>query len=182
MINKSKALIITLATILFFSVAACKASAQTLNSPEALKEYLDKQPANSPNKPIRVSMGANDLMLPKIVAVLMDAGKYVSLSLTGNALTTIPDNAFYDRRTEKGCAALSAITIPNSATSIGEGAFYKCTSLASVTFEGKISSANFAVTNEYSDTFPGDLRAKYLAGGIGTYTRPNGSSNTWTKQ
>jgi len=26
------------------------------------------------------------------------------------------------------------------------------------------------------------LRAKYLAGGIGTYTRPNGSSKTWTKK
>jgi len=26
------------------------------------------------------------------------------------------------------------------------------------------------------------LRAKYLAGGIGTYTRPSGESNTWTKQ
>jgi len=28
----------------------------------------------------------------------------------------------------------------------------------------------------------GDLRDKYLAGGIGTYTRSNGKSETWTKQ
>jgi hypothetical protein len=26
------------------------------------------------------------------------------------------------------------------------------------------------------------LRTKYLADGVGTYTRPNGNSNTWTKQ
>jgi len=26
------------------------------------------------------------------------------------------------------------------------------------------------------------LRTKYLAGGIGTYTRPNGESETWTKK
>jgi hypothetical protein len=26
------------------------------------------------------------------------------------------------------------------------------------------------------------LRTKYLAGGIGRYTRPNASSRTWTKQ
>jgi hypothetical protein len=26
------------------------------------------------------------------------------------------------------------------------------------------------------------LREKYLAGGPGTYTRPNGTSNTWTKR
>jgi hypothetical protein len=30
--------------------------------------------------------------------------------------------------------------------------------------------------------FDGDLPYKYLNGGIGTYTRPNGSSTTWTKQ
>jgi hypothetical protein len=31
--------------------------------------------------------------------------------------------------------------------------------------------------------FPiGDLREKYLAGGIGRYTRPNTTSKTWTKQ
>jgi len=28
----------------------------------------------------------------------------------------------------------------------------------------------------------GDLRAKYLDGSIGTYTRPNGESKIWTKQ
>jgi hypothetical protein len=35
--------------------------------------------------------------------------------------------------------------------------------------------------------FPGDLRAKFYAtdrtnGTPGTYTRPSGSSNTWTRQ
>jgi len=40
-----------------------------------------------------------------------------------------------------------------------------------------IASNNFS--DDYS--FPGDLRDKYLAGGIGTYTRENGGS-TWTKK
>jgi len=55
-------------------------------------------------------------------------------------------------------------------------AFYGCTGLTSVTFQGTITSNNFYPSSE----FPGDLRGKYLAGGIGTYTRPAGGS-TWTK-
>ena len=55
--------------------------------------------------------------------------------------------------------------------------FYDCTGLISVTFQGTITSNNFS--NSYS--FPGDLCAKYLAGGPGTYTRPNASSQAWTK-
>jgi len=40
-----------------------------------------------------------------------------------------------------------------------------------------IASNNFSSSN----SFPGDLRDKYLAGGIGTYTRASGSE-TWTKK
>jgi hypothetical protein len=32
------------------------------------------------------------------------------------------------------------------------------------------------------EAFPGDLGVKYLEGGIGTYTRADGTSETWTKQ
>jgi hypothetical protein len=86
-----------------------------------------------------------------------------------SSIKSIGGNAFLN------CTSLTSITIPSSVTSIGYGAFYYCTSLTSVTFAGKINDFN-------SDAFPGDLYNKYLAGGIGTYTRPNGSSNTWTKQ
>jgi len=83
---------------------------------------------------------------------------------------------------EKGFSSytrMTSITIPNSVTSIGNSAFSGCTGLTSVTFNGIISSANFDTTTP----FPGDLRAKYFAGGgTGTYTRPSGSSTTWTKQ
>ena len=36
------------------------------------------------------------------------------------SVTIIGDEAFF------GCSGLTSITIPNSVTSIGEGAFYKC--------------------------------------------------------
>jgi hypothetical protein len=49
-----------------------------------------------------------------------------------------------------------------------------------VTFGGVISEEDFST----SSPFPGDLRAKYLAGGggAGTYTCTPGYSPTWTKQ
>jgi len=58
--------------------------------------------------------------------------------------------------------------------------------LNSVKFEGTIASPDlnyfaFGASGRY-EGYIGDLRVKYLAGGIGTYTRPSGSSYTWTKQ
>jgi len=90
-----------------------------------------------------------------------------------DSVTSIEDWAFMS------CVNLASVTIPNSVTSIGGGAFYGCNSLTSVNFEGTISSSNFDVGGNFP-TFPGDLRDKYLAGGPGTYTRPNGS-DTWTR-
>jgi len=46
-------------------------------------------------------------------------------------------------------------------------AFYDCTSLTSVRFEGTIASDKLG---SRFPPFDGDLREKYLAGGIGTYT------------
>ena len=83
------------------------------------------------------------------------------------------------------CTSLSSIIIPDSITSIGDGAFYSCTKLASVTFESIISSGRFSIaTREMPppfNPFPGDLWQKYIAGGIGTYTRTL-PSTVWTKQ
>jgi hypothetical protein len=96
-----------------------------------------------------------------------------------NSVTSIGDYVF------SGCYYLTSIIIPNSVTRIGDEAFDSCTSLTSVTFQGTITSNNF---NSYAFGFwigyIGDLRDKYFAngGGIGTYTRSNSSSLTWTKQ
>jgi len=133
--NTFKVVSIVFVTIFVFTAATCfgQSGGQTINSPEALKTYLDKQPANSPDKPIRVSMGANAPMLPKIVEAINASGKYVSLNLTGNALTTIPDKAFMD------CETLAGITIPDSVTSIGDNAFSGCTSLTSITIPDNVT-------------------------------------------
>jgi hypothetical protein len=74
-------------------------------------------------------------------------------------------------------------------------AFSACINLTNVTFLGVIPSnginneafgdPHWSYKNENTGftagSYIGDLRTKYLAGGIGTYTRVSGSS-TWTKQ
>jgi len=94
-----------------------------------------------------------------------------------NSLTEIGGNTFL------GCTGIKSITIPASVTKIGMGAFGGCTNLTSVTFQGGNASVylNNANYNLSASSFPGDLSAKYQAGGAGTYTRSAGS-NTWTKQ
>jgi len=54
-------------------------------------------------------------------------------------------------------------------------AFDCCKNLTSVTFQ----SAGVSLADGYYYAFPGDLRRKYIAGGMGTYTRESGG-DVWT--
>jgi len=50
------------------------------------------------------------------------------------SITSIGNKAFY------GCTSLASVSIPDSVTSIGTGAFYGCTSLASVSIPDSVTS------------------------------------------
>ena len=58
----------------------------------------------------------------------------VTYNGTNYSVTSIGNRAFYD------CSSLTSITIPNSVTSIGEYAFYDCYSLTSITIPNSVTS------------------------------------------
>ena len=106
------------------------------------------------------------------VLAVYPEGKGSVYTIPGS-VTSIGDGAFAVN------SSLTAVTIPYGVTSIGEAAFQGCVILNSVTFDGDIPEINFSST----DSFPGDLREKYLTagGGPGTYTRTTGGT-VWEKE
>ncbi|WP_461255665.1 leucine-rich repeat domain-containing protein [Treponema sp. R80B11-R83G3] len=123
-----------------------------------------------------------NVTIPNSVTILGQGVFMGCTSLTsvtiGNGVTTI------DAGTFSRCTSLTSVTIGSGVTNIRANAFDGCTNITSVTFNGTIPSANF-IDRAFVDI--GDLRAKFYAtdkakGTPGTYTRPDGTSTTWTKK
>jgi len=184
--NNKILLNITLTVIFIFSAAVC--FSQTFNSPETLKSYLDKQPANSQTKPIKVTMNVNEQMLNKIATTIKSVGKYVNLDLSGSKITYIGWGAFNE------CAYLTYVTIPDSVIKIDDVAFVNCTSLTSIIIPNNVASIGFGAfsgctsltalsVNSDNTTYISDdgvlynksktTLVAYPGGKIGTFTIPN---------
>jgi hypothetical protein len=126
-----------------------------------------------------MSSGLTSITIPDSVTemdgwVFVNCEKLASINI-GKGLTKIEEGVF------GWCFSYSSITIPSNIKSIGYESFAG-TNLTSVTFQGTIPAGDF-----HPDAFKyqgSDLREKYLAGGIGTYTRADGEDEnaTWTKQ
>ncbi|MDR2596110.1 MAG: leucine-rich repeat domain-containing protein [Treponema sp.] len=95
------------------------------SNPDLLKSYLDGLPANTADKPIRVSIAVDDQTIKNVGDIIRAANKYVILTLnpiyndggrTANFLK-IPDNAFKD------CKRLVGIGLPFNVNEIGDSAF-----------------------------------------------------------
>ena len=199
--NTIKAAYIALSLMIGFSTAACSDSGggKIVSNAAALQDYLDSLPANSPDKPIKAAMNANNLEFEDITAAITSSGKYVSLDLSGSPITAIPYDAFFDNytfdeETMEGCAGLIGIilpknttsiedrafafctglkniAIPNSVDSIGEGAFMGCTSLAAI----NVANNNTAYSSQGGVLYNKDKTAlhAYPGGKRGAFTIPD---------
>jgi len=110
---------------------------------EETKEYLAGQQENKPDNPIEIIVPADDSTLKDVLDAIKSAGRYVSLELSGNALTTIPPNAFKDN------TFIIRIFLTNSGvTSIGDNAFSGCPNLTDIILGSKVASiSNTAFNN-----------------------------------
>jgi hypothetical protein len=173
----SKLNFLSLLILFVLSTTSCfiQNDGKPINSADDLRAYLDKKPANGPDKPIKVTMSANVLMLPKIAEVINSAGKYVNLKLSGNVLTTIDEKVFLN------CTNLTSINIPKSVTRIGQQAFLGCTNLTKVTIPNSVTIIEFAVfrscTSLTSITIPNSVtsisNSAFNSTGLKSITIPN---------
>jgi hypothetical protein len=154
--------------------ANAQSGGKTINSATELRTYLDSQPVNGPDKPIRVSMTINDPMIESISEVIESSGKYVSLNITGNILTTIPWGAF------QNCKTLAGITIPNSVTEIEYYAFSN-NQLTSITIPNSVTTIGgnvFAENKLTSVTIPNSItkieKCTFHDNQLTSITIPNG--------
>ena len=94
----------------------------------------------------------------------------VTLSLFGNGVTSIGDHAFYE------CSSLTSITIPDGVASIGNSAFYGCSGLTSIVIPDSVTSigdhAFYECSSLTSITIPNSVTS------IGDYTFYNCTSLT----
>jgi len=98
----------------------------------------------------------------------------LTLVIIPDSVTSIGTDAFSSAR------SLTSVTIPSNIDKIENAVFYLCNSLTSVTF--KVAGINFGTGSFVNPTNTNNLKTAYTAGGAGTYTRPDSSSTTWTKQ
>ena len=92
-----------------------------------------------------IDVDANNPNYASIDGMLYDKKRITLIACPGgktkvsipNSVTSIGNCAFY------GCSSLTSVTIPNSVTSIGELAFYDCSSLTSITIPNSVTSIGY---------------------------------------
>ena len=70
--------------------------------------------------------------------IYSDENTEITNLIIPNSVTSIGDGAFYD------CSGLTSVTIPNSVTSIGNSAFWDCSGLTSVTIPNSVTSIGYS--------------------------------------
>jgi hypothetical protein len=184
---KRKSILRVMLTIMVtfcFLLAGCKDSggddSTTIVTPDGtfttiaeFETWLDAQPANTAETPYTVKVNVSDLGGDYDTtgslgnALYTNDTKYVNLDLSGSTITSIGDYAFFR------CSSLTGITIPAGVTSIVEDAFGGCRNLTSITVapgnNNYASEAGF-LYNKVS----GQITHILPSGRSGNVTIPNG--------
>ena len=142
-------------------------SLKTVNYTGDIESWLKISFSNHYSNPL--SNGASIYFNGKLVTdvVVPDTIKKISYAFSGctsitsitipDSVTSIDDGAFY------GCTSLASITIPDSVTSIGSYAFYGCTSLTSISIPDSVTSignyAFYGCTSLASITISDELKS-----------------------
>jgi len=107
-------------------------AAVVINSVAELQSYLSAKPANTAAAPYAIVLNADNFT--DIADTLKaNSTRYVYLDISDSATASIGNEAFYQ------CTSLVGVTIGNSVTSIGNSAFRGCNSLASITIPNNVT-------------------------------------------
>jgi hypothetical protein len=116
-----------------FIITESSISEQPFTSNTAFQMWLSNQPNNTIESAYEVKLNIN--VLSNIASVLTGApNKYVKLDLTGSTFTSIGQSAFYN------CSSIASVTIPSGVTDIGNNAFRECTNLDSISIPNNVTS------------------------------------------
>jgi hypothetical protein len=131
---------IAVIAVIGFTMFACASlsndGSEKIKNVEGLKEYLESQPNNSADTPLKIAMTVSGgQMLKDVADILRSTDKYVSLKLEGPALAIIQiaDSTFQD------CKSLTNLDLGYGITKIGNDAFRGCSNLVSLKLPNDLS-------------------------------------------
>jgi hypothetical protein len=116
----------------------------TFSSAADFETWLTAQPVNTAYTPYVIVLNVSDLSGIK-ETLINNNTKFIILDLSDSTIIEIPYHAFLNTATS-GSAGLNVnrglidILLPNSLKTIGNGAFYQCTDLRSVTIPDSVTS------------------------------------------